>query len=234
MIAGVAATDAVVAVDVDILLEVLVGLHESLRVFGSILEVDVVVGKSVTDEQRTMEFLSSRYGVHLVVASLVLFRCAHVTLGIDGVVVAPAGGRCHCHASTEHRSSLAHAHESVPSAVAPSPHAYAVFIDVGLTAEPQGCLHLVECFFLAETQVSTLLEVGSASACTAVIYTHHYIPFLRHILFEQRSLSGRTYPPRVEHLLAAWTAILVHDDGIASRGVEAGRLHHPSVELHSF
>ncbi len=47
MIARVASVDAMVAVGVYILLEVLVGLYESLGVFGRIAEVHIVVGHTV-------------------------------------------------------------------------------------------------------------------------------------------------------------------------------------------
>ena len=51
MVAGVSAVDAVVAVGVDVHLEVLVGLHQSLGIFSRVAEMHVVVGQSVTDEQ---------------------------------------------------------------------------------------------------------------------------------------------------------------------------------------
>ena len=55
VLAGVAAIDAVVAVGVDVLLEVLVSLDESLGVLEGVLRVYVVVGQSVTEEQCARE-----------------------------------------------------------------------------------------------------------------------------------------------------------------------------------
>ena len=65
MVAGVAATYAVVTVDVDVFLEVLVSLYECLGVFGGILEMNVIVGKSVADEQRSMELCGDRKSTRL-------------------------------------------------------------------------------------------------------------------------------------------------------------------------
>ena len=68
MVAGVAATYAVVTVDVDVFLEVLVSLYECLGVFGGVLEMNVIVGKSVADEQRSMELCGTGYWVYLVIS----------------------------------------------------------------------------------------------------------------------------------------------------------------------
>ena len=68
MVAGVAATYAVVTVDVDVFLEVLVSLYECLGVFGGILEMNVIVGKSVADEQRSMELFGTGSWVYLVIS----------------------------------------------------------------------------------------------------------------------------------------------------------------------
>ena len=59
VLAGVAAIDAVVAVGVDILLEVLVSLDESLGVLEGVLRVYVVVGQSVTEEQCAREVVDT-------------------------------------------------------------------------------------------------------------------------------------------------------------------------------
>ena len=68
MVAGVAATYAVVTVDVDVFLEVLVSLYECLGVLGGILEMNVIVGKSVADKQRSMELFDTGYWVYLVIS----------------------------------------------------------------------------------------------------------------------------------------------------------------------
>ena len=68
MVAGIAARNAVVAVGIYKLLEVLVGLHQCLDVFRRVLIVDIVVGKAVAYQKRAMELRGTGYGVDLVVA----------------------------------------------------------------------------------------------------------------------------------------------------------------------
>ena len=47
MLGGVSATDAMVAVRVDVHVELLVGLYEGFAILGSIAEVYIVVGSTV-------------------------------------------------------------------------------------------------------------------------------------------------------------------------------------------
>ena len=54
MMAGVASIDAVVAVGIDVHLEVLVSLHQFLSIFKGVLRVHIVISQSVTDEQTSM------------------------------------------------------------------------------------------------------------------------------------------------------------------------------------
>ena len=138
-----------------------------LGVFGGILEMNVIVGKSVADEQRSMELCGTGYWVYLVISRLVLLRSAHVTLGIDRVVVAPTSWRSNSHSSAEHRTTFAHAHKSIPASIAPSPHSDAVLIDVGLLAEPQCRLNLVESLFLSKAKIGAFLKFGSTNSCAS-------------------------------------------------------------------
>ena len=50
MVTGVAAKDAVVAIGIDQLTEVLVGLHQRLDILSRVAVVYVVVGQSVTEQ----------------------------------------------------------------------------------------------------------------------------------------------------------------------------------------
>ena len=50
MVTGVATIDAVIAIGIDQLAEVLVGLHQCLNIFSSVLVVHVVVSQSVTEQ----------------------------------------------------------------------------------------------------------------------------------------------------------------------------------------
>ena len=88
MVAGVATVDGVVAVGVGELAEVLVGVHEGFGVFCHIAVVYVVVGRTMDDEQTAAQVLGTRDRT-AIIAFGVLLGCAHETLGVDGVVVAP-------------------------------------------------------------------------------------------------------------------------------------------------
>ena len=129
VVAGISAVDAVVAVGVGELAEVLVGLNECLGILRRIAEVDVVVRKAVDEKQLAAELVGTADGTD-VVARSVLVRCPHKALGVDAVVVAPAGGSGYGNACSKDGTSLAHAHQGVEASVAPAPDGDAVLIDV--------------------------------------------------------------------------------------------------------
>jgi hypothetical protein len=54
VITGVAAEDAMVAVSIYQLTEIFVGLHKSLDIFCRILIMYVVIGQTMTNEERSM------------------------------------------------------------------------------------------------------------------------------------------------------------------------------------
>ena len=78
-----------------------------------------------------------------VVACRILLGCAHVTLGIDGVVETPVGDRGHGYTATEHIGTFTHGHEGVETAETPSPDGDTVLIDIGLLTHVKGYLYLV-------------------------------------------------------------------------------------------
>ena len=195
--------------------------------------MNVVVGQTMADEQRTMQVVGTGDGVNLVVAAGILLRCTHVTLGIDGVVITPAGRRRDGHTGTEHRATLGHRHEGVPATIAPTPDADTILIYITLITQPKGCLYLVASLELAQAQVGTLLEFGTTTAGTTVINAHADITLLTQILLEDGTIASHAQAPLVEHLLRARTAVLIHDDGILLGGIEVGGLNHITVQLHA-
>ena len=88
MVTGVAAVDAVVAVGVHQLAEILALLYKFLGVFGSVAEMHIVVGKSVAQKQRAVK-TGSPADWTVVVAGRILGRRTHEPFGIDCVVVTP-------------------------------------------------------------------------------------------------------------------------------------------------
>ena len=170
MVAGVATEDEMVTVGINLHLELLVGLHISLAHLGAIAEVNIVVGSTVDQQEFAAEFVGTSDGRDGIIV-FVLLRSAHKTFGIYSVVIAPVAGGCHRHATTEDGTSFRHRHQRVETAEAPSPDSDAVLVNVGLLTEPDGSLHLVVTLKVAETQIGTLLEVGTARTGSTTVDT---------------------------------------------------------------
>ena len=102
----------------------------------------VVVGQSMADEQMSVEFLIS---VHRrdVVSRWIFLWCAHISLGVRAVVIAPVGDRSHSDTTAEDRSSLTHRHDGVESSEAPSPDGDTILVDIGERSKIESRLHLV-------------------------------------------------------------------------------------------
>ena len=76
-----AAVDAVVAVGVDLLFELDACLYHLLGELGGVLEVDVVVGKAVADEQVAVQLPEAVEGRDVVAVGVLLGR-THVAFGV--------------------------------------------------------------------------------------------------------------------------------------------------------
>ena len=66
VVAGVAAVDAVIAVRINQFAEVFIGLHKGFGVFGSVAEVDVVVGKAVNEKQFATQLRGTTDGTDII------------------------------------------------------------------------------------------------------------------------------------------------------------------------
>ena len=131
MVAGATAVDAVVAVGIELHVELVARLGEGFGEFGGVLEVDVVVGCAVDKKEVAFDaFMAMKGGA--VVAVGVLLRSAHEAFGIDGVVEAPVGDGCDGYAAVEHSPTLAECHECVETSETPSPDGDADGIHAGL------------------------------------------------------------------------------------------------------
>ena len=217
MATGITAVDGVVAVGVNLHVELLAGLHEGFGVLGGIAEVDVVVGHAVDEQQTPLQLRGAQQGRCLVVAAAVLLRRPHETLGIDAVVEPPVGGRGDSDAGTEGYGGLAHGHEGHVASVAPAPDGDTAAVNIGLTGEPAGGLGLVTGLKGADVLVGALLEVGATATRAATVNADADDALLgEQALPRHAGIETRT--PFVLDLLRARTAVLVHDDGEASPG----------------
>ncbi len=223
---GVATVDAVVTVGVELHLEGLIQLYQLLGIFGAVLEVDVVVGHAMHEQEAAMQLLSAAEGGGEAVVLAILLGRAHEAFAVDGVVVAPVGDGSHGHTGAEHGTPFAHAHQRHVATEAPAPDADALLIHVALLTEPECRLHLVACFEIAQLEVGTLRELCSPASCAASIHTDHDV-----------ASGGHVGLPRdaklVEHLLRTGAAVLEHQHGVLAVGIKVAGLHHPAVELHA-
>ena len=224
MHARVAAEDAVVAVGIDLHVELLAQLNQMFGILGTVLVVHVVVGHAVYQQEVSVQFVGTGEGRRCLVALGVLLRRAHEAFAIDGVVVVPVGHSCYGHTCLEYGSTLAHTHDSHVATEAPAPDTDAVLVHVGQAAQVEGRLHLVAGFFDAQVQVGAFLEVGTASACASSVHANYNVALRSH---ERLPADAEG----VEHLLRAGAAILVLQGGIFLGGREVGGLHHPAVQL---
>ena len=180
-----------------------------------------------------MQLRSPEYRIHLVVTAFVFIRCTHITLRIDGVIIAPAGRRSYRHTSLEDRTSLRHRHQRVPATIRPSPDTDSLFVDISLLTKPQSRFHLITCLEFTQTEIGTFLEVSPSATSSAIIHTNTDIALLSQILLQDSTLSAHTDSPLVQHLLITWATILIHNHRILGRRIEIGRLHHPSIQFHT-
>ena len=153
--------------------------------------MNIVIGQSVTKQQRTMQLRSTCDGTHIIIARRILLRRAHEALSIDGIIIAPAGGGSDGHTTAENFPTLAHRHKRVPTAIRPSPDGYTLLINVRLLPQPECRLNLIACLKFAQTLVDAFLELGTTTACSTIVDAGHYIALLNHILLENGSLSCR-------------------------------------------
>ena len=120
VVAGVSTIDAVIAIGVDLHVKRLVGLHQRLRHFSAVAEMHIVIGSAVNEQEITMEFIHTSYGIDSVVVSVFL-GSTHITLGVNCVVILPVGRRSDSYSTTEHGTTVCHSHQSVETSKAPSP-----------------------------------------------------------------------------------------------------------------
>ena len=136
VIARIPAKDAVIAVGIDQLPEILISLDQRLHILCRIAIMHIVVGQPVTEEQSPMQLGGSADRIHLVVSSLVLLRSTHIPLRIDGVIKPPACRRGDGDTSPEDRAAFRHRHQRIPATIRPTPDTDTVRIDKRLLTQP--------------------------------------------------------------------------------------------------
>lgn len=83
MITGISARDTVVAVGIHLHVELDASLNQCFTVLGAVLVVNVVVGRTMYQQQVAVQLRSAENGRTGVVAFTVFFRGTHEAFGID-------------------------------------------------------------------------------------------------------------------------------------------------------
>ena len=86
MHAGIAAVYAMIAVCIELRLELYAMLHIDLGQFRHILEMNIVVGKSMNEQEFTMEFISTCQRI-VVIAFCIRLRKSHIAFRVCAVVI---------------------------------------------------------------------------------------------------------------------------------------------------
>lgn len=168
-----------VAVRVDLHVELLVGLHESFGQFVCILHVYVVIGSSVAEQQISFQVGSPMDGGIVVVAFRVILRTAHVAFRVDGIIVTPVGHRSHGYGGREYVVSLHQAEGGHESAVTPAPDTDLGWIDVGLLGQPTGGGNHIVALDFTELEIGTFPEFFATGGCSAGVDASHDVTLLR-------------------------------------------------------
>ena len=188
----------------------------------------IVIGCAVNEQEIPMKFSSTSDGIDRIVIGIFLGR-AHITLGIDRVVVLPVGRSSNSNTTTEDGATIGHGHEGVETSEAPAPECDALCIDKRQGGEILSSCHLVLRFEITQTQVSAFLKLCTACACAATIDNDTDESFFGKHTFPLTT-GIETCAPSIFHLLATRAAVLIHHHGIFLRGIEVAWLQHPTVQ----
>ena len=181
---GAASIDTVVAVCVDLHVKLLASLYKGFGIFGSILEMYVVVGQTVADKQVSVQLVGKCYGI-VAVTVRIFGRSVHITLRIDGVVETEIGYGGDSYTGLENTFVLAHAHKGIVAAKAPAPDANPVFVDKRLACHVFGRFNLVVSFKMADAEMGAFLESCSTATGSTTVNADNNETLAAKITFEQ-------------------------------------------------
>ena len=216
----------VVLIGVDHHVEAFLGAVQLAGHLHRVLQVDVVVGRAVDDEQARLRVVQQPCEAHgrvVVVAVGVVLRQAVVDLGVDRVVVAPRRDGRYGDRHAEEPVALQRAVEGHEAAVGPAVDADARGVGPGLGGDVAGERQLVFGLECAQASVGAFLELLAAEARAASVGAGHHVA-----LADQRILPVER--PPVADRLRAGAGILGQQHRIAACGVEAGGFHDIGVE----
>ena len=195
--------DEVVAVGVNLHVKLLAVLHVSFCHFSAVAVVDVVICRAVNEEEVAVEVGCALDGVDGIAFGIFSGR-AHVTFGINGVVILPVRWSGNGYTSLEDGATFGHGHEGVESSETPSPNSDVLSVDIGERTEVNGGFNLVVRFKFAKAKVSALFKFRTASACASTVNTHEDESLLRHVTFVERT-AVHALIPRVGDFLRTWS-----------------------------
>ena len=225
-VARVVGQHGVVLIGIDHHVVAFAGPVERPGELGRMLEMDVVVGHAVDQQQPGAPVVEQPREADrriVIVAGSVVLRQVVVDLGIDGVVVAPRrdGGHGDSHLEEpEPLQSTARGHEP---AERPPVDADAPGVDPRLRSHVAGERQLVLDLQGSQPAVGLLLELLAAESGAAAVGRSNDVA-----LVDQRILPIER--PAVGDGLRTGTGILGEEHWVALRGVEIARTHHVGIE----
>src|SRR6185503_9078826 len=136
----------------------------------------------------------------------------------------------HSHAGRINLRVAKHRIQRRRTATTPAPDPDATRIDEGPLCDSTCGRSLVAGIHNSSLAIENLSPRASTGRrCAAVIDTHHDVSLLR----QQAVPQPRATHPDVEHGLAPRFGVSVKQHWITLLWIEIGRLHHPSIELHT-
>ena len=131
---GVASEDAMVAVGIDLHVELFAKLYEVFGIFRAILEMNVIIRHAMYQQQIAMQVVGTSKGGRGFVTFGIFFRGTHETFAVYGIVIVPVGNRSNGCSGFEYGSSFAHAHNGHVAAITPAPDPDTIFVYVRLAS----------------------------------------------------------------------------------------------------
>ncbi|KPK75073.1 MAG: hypothetical protein AMJ79_12595, partial [Phycisphaerae bacterium SM23_30] len=169
---GGAAAEAAVAgvgIEADLDVEVFAGGFDGFDELEGVVGVDVVIDHAVEDEHVSLEAIDIVHGGAEFVTFGVGLGGAHVSFGVDGVVVAPVGDAGRVAGDLEGVGVFHDAHGGGVSAVGGAGDSDAGAVEVGFFAEMADGVGVVMDFDGAEALVGGAEEFLSAAAAAAMV-----------------------------------------------------------------
>ena len=129
--AGIAAGNAMCAIRIEFRIIFFTGFDEVINKHHGILYMHIIVAGAMNEEEFAGEIGGHFFGGIVIITGGIGLRGAHITFGIDIIIVPPVGDRCYRDAHFKEVAAFEHTGAAHKSSKAPSPDTDPAFIDIG-------------------------------------------------------------------------------------------------------